>query len=738
MAKWNVGILIVAALFVSCKSNSSRKEQHVADGRWMLPNSNIDSLPEASKQSLTMVYNNNMLENRDVTFRDERLLTMRSVHTDYNKLPVYKTREEWETRKEYLRQQILVSAGLWPLPEKLPLQPKYYHKIDHDDYIVETVAIQPYPGFYLGGNIYRPKGKGPFPAVLCPHGHFEYGRLTNDDTTSIPGRCINLARQGYVVFAYDMAGYCDTRNVSHRFANDSISALYGINLFGLQLWNSIRALDFLLSLPQVDSTRIGITGASGGGTQTFFLAAVDDRFHVAAPVNMVSNTMQGGDICENAPGLRVNTFNVELASMIAPKPLLLVSNTQDWTFDTRNTVMPMMRSIYELYNEVNSLENKHFDYPHNYNKAGREAVYSWFEKWLLHNDTADDFKEKPFVVDPDTVLLAFLNKPIGDSYENKKTFEELPASAFHRVPDNLLDENELIQLMKDIAKQQLQKYWPKEKSGLKNFKDIYGTAVQHLIGASTPKEDITCKIIDRSKGSNFIATQILITEKYKNEWIPCILYQPLAPTNSTVILTAHDGKSHWVSSGVSSPDNKIIDLLKAGFNVLAPDLFKQGEHVLQDTTNTKRDEAIPYFTAYNFTDRQNQVQDLFTIIKALKENKYLSEHIDLIATGNTGITGLLLSAIPHDLDRIVIDGNHFNPSEDQHMLELQIPGIMRIGGLKTILALGANQPILIYNAHPNLKYPGVDEVVKLVGNEDHLSISASGKDVDEVIEFLRL
>jgi len=155
-----------------------------------------------------------------------------------------------------------------------------------------------------------------------------------------------------------MVGYNDTKQVSHTFAKDSISSLYGINLLGLQLWNSMRALDFISSLPEVDTSRMGMTGASGGGTQTFLLTAVDDRIAVSAPVNMVSNVMQGGDLCENAPGLRINTFNVEIASMVAPKPLLLVSNTQDWTYNTRNTIMPMVQSIYKLYNAESHLKNE--------------------------------------------------------------------------------------------------------------------------------------------------------------------------------------------------------------------------------------------------------------------------------------------------------------------------------------------------------------------------------------------
>ena len=363
------------------------------------PQNDLNTLPSATYPPLTQVYDDHALENRIITFRDERLLTSRGIKTVYDDMPAYKNKEEWEKRKEFLRQQILVAAGLWPMPPKNPLKPRYYHKIEHDKYTVETVSIETYPGYFLVGDLYKPRGKGSFPAILTPHGHFDFGRFNNDSINSIPGRCINFALQGYVVFSYDMVGYNDTRQVSHTFANDSISRLYGINLLGLQLRNSIRALDFLLSLPDVDARRVGITGASGGATQTFLLTAVDNRFQATAPVNMVSNNMQGGDLCEGAPGLRINTFNVEISAMIAPKPLLLISDTYDWTYNTRNTIVPMVGSIFHLYHAEDKLKNEHFDYVHNYNKASREAAYEFFGKWLLHDSDVNHFREKAFVAD---------------------------------------------------------------------------------------------------------------------------------------------------------------------------------------------------------------------------------------------------------------------------------------------------------------------------------------------------
>src|SRR5579871_3830892 len=233
---------------------------------------------------------------------------------------VFKDKSEWQARATRVREQVLVAEGLWPLPPKTPLNPVIHDKIDRDAYTVEKVFFASYPGFYVSGSLYRPKNRtGPFPAVLCPHGHWPNGRM-NENTdagakqqiaigaeTTMEGakyplqaRCAMLARMGCVVFFYDMVGYADCTQIEHRAGFTDAEALLRLQSFmGLQTWNSVRAIDFLTSLPDVDPKRIGVTGASGGGTQTFILGAIDDRPTVAFPAVMVSTAMQGGCVCEN-------------------------------------------------------------------------------------------------------------------------------------------------------------------------------------------------------------------------------------------------------------------------------------------------------------------------------------------------------------------------------------------------------------------------------------------------------
>ena len=338
------------------------------------------------------------------------------------KMPVYKTRAEWEARKAHLRKQILSSAGLLPMPPKTPLNANIYGRIENRDYSIEKVYLETMPGYYLGGNLYRPLGReGKFPGVISPHGHWNYGRLEDQPLASIPARCISLARQGYVVFAYDMVGYNDTVQTPHAFGSPR-EQLWSFGPLGLQLWNSIRALDFVEALPEVDRDRLAATGESGGGTQTFLISAVDGRVKAAAPVNMISAIMQGGSPCENAPGLRVGANNMEFGAMMAPRPLLMVSATGDWTRNTPREEYPAIQSIYELYARHADIETVQFDSPHNYHKDSREAVYRFFGKHLIRETDPKKLAERSYRVEKLQDMLVFHGRALP---ANALTYEQL-------------------------------------------------------------------------------------------------------------------------------------------------------------------------------------------------------------------------------------------------------------------------------------------------------------------------
>jgi Acetyl xylan esterase (AXE1) len=333
-----------------------------------------------------------------------------------------KSLEEWKTRAAWLREHILASAGLVPMPERTPLNAVVFGERPHEGYSVSKVYFESLPGFLVTGNLYKPIGTGPFPAIVSPHGHWYYGRLENSAMASVPGRAINLARQGFVVFTYDMIGYNDSRwyphNPNHTYHDREFGGrrenLWGLNLAGLQLWNSIRSVDFLESLPFVARDRIGATGASGGGTQTFLLAAVDDRIAASAPVNMISLHMQGGCLCENMPNLRLDTNNVEIGALTAPRPMLMVSATGDWTNETMELEYPEMQKFYDLFGAKSKVFAVRVNADHNYNRESREAVYAWMARWLKGAPADVKVTEQDFRPDPLPELLVFANRPRPD------------------------------------------------------------------------------------------------------------------------------------------------------------------------------------------------------------------------------------------------------------------------------------------------------------------------------------
>lgn len=311
-------------------------------------------------------------------------------------LASYKTGEEWEARKAQLRQCFLEQLNLWPLPKRNPLNPVYTAIRKFDGYTVQNVGIETAPGVYLCGSLYRPaRGKGPFPAVLSPHGHFnsenknENGRYRPDQQY----RCAMLARMGAVVFSYEMFAYGES-SLQVKWPDDHRSSFTPT----IQTWNSMRVIDFLTSLPYVDQARIGVTGESGGGTQTFLLTALDDRVTVSVPVVMVSSYYAGGCACESGLPIHsctdLGTTNAEIAAMASPRPLLVVSDGNDWTAHVPEIEFPYIKKVYELYGKGENTENVHLaNEGHDYGVSKRLALYDFMAKHLgLNVDAVKDKK----------------------------------------------------------------------------------------------------------------------------------------------------------------------------------------------------------------------------------------------------------------------------------------------------------------------------------------------------------
>lgn len=360
-----------------------------------------------------------------------------------------KTPAAWKARKDEVRRQILVAAGLWPEFERPPLKADVFGKVEGEDYTIERVTLETLPGLYLSGSLYRPKGKqGPFPAIASPHGHWKQGRFTQEKDGNLPARGITYARLGFVCFMYDMVGYGDFQQLPHKFDD----AAWGNGLFGLQTWNSLRAIDFIEKLPDVDPKRIGCTGASGGGTQTFILTAIDDRIACAAPVNMVAAEFQGGCTCENAPFLRLGLNNVEIAAMTAPRPLMLIAATGDWTKNVPTLEGPVLEKTFETLGVKEKFKAVQFNAPHNYNQDSRETVYAWMVRWLQNGP------DQPKIAEP-TV------PPVKR--------EELTVwTDDHKLPAGAADAEAVKKFLRERVTAQLAALQPKDAASLAKYRTL--------------------------------------------------------------------------------------------------------------------------------------------------------------------------------------------------------------------------------------------------------------------------
>jgi len=648
---------------------------------------------------------------------DRRLREVRHGKMRFD-FPVYRSREEWLKRAEYLRRQILVSNGLWPTPEKAPLNARIFGRVEREGYTVEKVYFESYPGFFVTGNLYRPRdGQGPFPGVLCPHGHWKSGRLENSDRASVPGRCISFARQGYVAFSYDMVGYNDSVQVSHRFGGER-EALWGISLMGLQLWNSIRSVDFLTSLEQVDPDRIGCTGASGGGTQTFMLMAVDDRVKVAAPVNMVSANFQGGCLCENSPSLRIDTFNVEIAALMAPRPLLLVSATGDWTRENPHVEYPMIRSVYRLFDAEERVQCVQFDAPHNYNTASREAVYAWFGRWLLGITDEDRLKERPFSVEGREDLLVF--------YDVER-------------PQGAVDASGLTRYLIESAEKQLDGLKPGDREGLRRFREVFGVALSHSLGAELP--DVSSLVVEGrgiTEHPDFTMERLLIGRRSEGDRVPSVLFIPREQAGRApgTLIVHHEGKASLVDARTGSLIPLVTELLREGHVILAVDCFLSGEsHPLSGTVDRERD--VKFFTTFNKTDLALRVQDVLTSLAYLQGRKEVSG-VDILGLKEAGPWCLLARGLATDIRGTAVDACQFDTRDDELWLrKLFAPGIRRAGGFLTAAALTAPHRLFIHNTGGKFQTDWITEVYGALDAEGRLKIEEEEASERQILEWLR-
>lgn len=619
--------------------------------------------------------------------------------------------EEWSKRADPLRRQIQVALGLWPRPTKTPLHAVVHGKVERDDYTVEKVYFESVPGFFVTGSLYRPKGKsGLLPGVLCPHGHWADGRFHDAGVEAtrkeivqgaerfeeggrspLQARCVQLARMGCVVFHYDMIGYADSQQLSfdlaHRFAKQrpemNTTENWGLfgpqaeahlqSIMGLQTWSSIRALDFLLDLPDVDSKRIAVTGASGGGTQTFILGAIDPRVTLSFPAVMVSTAMQGGCTCENACLLRVDTGNVEMAALFAPKPLGLTA-ANDWTKEMATKGFPELKQHFKMMGKPDNVMLRplvHFG--HNYNYVSRAAMYSWVNKHFKLG----------------------LPEPIIEQDYRRLTREEMSVwNAQHFKPAGGEQfERKLLRWLTEDTEKQLQP----ALASLPRYREVVGGAVDVMIGRNLAEVgSVEWDIKEKNDRGSYLEMAGLLKNSQHHEEVPAVFLYPKQWKDRTVIWIDEAGKSGlYTREGAVRPE--IQKLIDAGSTVVGVDLLYQGEFLAdgRPVTPTRRvknpREFAAYTFGYNHTLFAQRVHDILTVVSYVSNNERKSRSIELVGLGGAGPWVAAARAQARDvIGAAVVDTGGFRFGK---LLEIHdpsfLPGGAKYFDLPGILALSA-------------------------------------------------
>ncbi len=620
------------------------------------------------------------------------------------------TRAEWEKRSEEVRLRILVSQGLFPQPTKTPLNAVVHGCIEMEDYTIEKVFFESMPGFFVTGNLYRPRGKaGPFPAVLCAHGHWADARFMNRGDAEMKkelesggerlpesGRsifqslCVGLARMGCVAFMYDMLGNSDSQQISMALAHGfkkqrpEMSSPDGWGLFsaqaelrlqsvmGLQTWNSIRSIDFVTSLPDVDAKRIGMTGASGGGTQTFIASAIDPRITVSIPCVMVSTAMQGGCTCENASLLRVGTGNIEIAALFAPKPLGMTA-ADDWTKEMETKGFPELQQLYKLMGSPDNVALwPQLKFGHNYNSPTREHIYSWFNKHFALG------LPEP-IVERDYKLLPREQLTVWD--------------AAHPAPEGGLD-----------FEKKLLRWWDEDsRKQIAAKPEIVKEAWRVLIGRGyEPQAKLTREELPPGRLAGYSLSVPAVRDTVRGEAVPFIHLASASPQKRIVVWLNDRGAPAVLFANKPIDDLRL--LLDAGTQVAAINLFGQGsmkpedpEIKAQRLVKNPR-EAPAYTLGYNDALFAQRVHDVLAFIAQTRQSAGREMKIYLVGNGRTGPIAAAAAAIAGDaIDGLAVEaaGHPFATITDWLDLNL-LPGAVKYGDLESLIKLIAPRPVILF------------------------------------------
>jgi hypothetical protein len=585
---------------------------------------------------------------------------MRDLNGYFPMAPVASAKA-WETRRAEIERRVAVANGLWPMPEKTPLNAVIHGRVEGDDYTVDRVFFESLPGHFVTGSLYLPKKKpARMPAILCPHGHWTDGRFmdrgvgteaTKKELDSgaeelecaarspLQARCVQLARMGCAAFLYDMLGYADSLQFTeHRHGAAETGFLSpGADLrlqtyLGLQTWNGIRAVDFLLSLEGVDPQRIGCTGASGGGTQTMMIAGLDSRVRAAFPCVMVSTSMQGGCTCENSHHLRIGQGNIDIAALTAPRPLGLTA-ADDWTRELATKGLPELTDLYAKLGVPDHL-SAHIatQFPHNYNLPSRRAMYAFFNKHF-HLGLSQPEVEREFRVLGREELSVWTGDHAAPTGDQVGEAHEKAVCAWMTEQD--------VKHIQPLVR-------GSDKAALRA---TVGAAWEVLIGRQPPAPaDVEHELLNKEDRGDYLLMEGISRLREPSEEVRLTFLYPKNWNGEAVLWLSLEGAASI--HGASGPTPAARALLDAGKAVACPELYLQGateQPKAGGNINAKPNdfrEFSGYTFGYNPSLFARRVHDVMTVVAMMKgRTEYPLKRLQLRGSDGAGAIALAAAAV---------------------------------------------------------------------------------------------
>ena len=358
------------------------------------------------------------------------------------KLRAIDSAADFQVWQESNRKKFLELIGGLP-GERASLNARVMGEFSREGYTVRKVVFESLPEYYVTANLYVPHGgAGPFPAVLSPCGHSVNGKAYE----TYQHLFIGLAKRGYVVLTYDPMGqgeryqYWDflhheifLKGTDNQHAMAGLQeTLFGQNLARYFVWDGIRALDYLVSLPEVDASRVGATGSSGGGTHTTYISMLDPRVKVASSVTYITSLRKKiearaldleADPEQDIPGLlAAGLDNTEFVSMIAPRPVLIGAATRDFLpIEGTRQAFAELQELYRKLGAPERIKMTEFDHRHMYSQPLREATYAWFDHWLKGVDA--EAHEPEIVTEKDETLQCTPTGQVITSLGGKRVYD---------------------------------------------------------------------------------------------------------------------------------------------------------------------------------------------------------------------------------------------------------------------------------------------------------------------------